>query len=110
MATHTQDSRPLEQVSSVLTDDQERLCHFTFDHCGHLLYPNYEQWEAGLVRGGQPNREISYWIVVSAYMIEHNVTDPGEARDIIRRFISGKMKHCFESFNIRRWLDKALSH
>ena len=92
-----------------MNEEQEQLCRFTYEHCGHLLYPNYEQWEAGLIRAGQANREICYWVVVSAYMIEHNVSDPGEARDIIKRFITGKMSHYFESFNIRRWLDKALS-
>jgi len=110
MDTYTRERRPLEQVSSDLTEDQEQLCRFAFEHCGHMLYPNYEQWEAGLVRGGQPNREICYWIVVSAYMIEHNVTDRGEACDIIKRFITGKMTDYFESFNIRRWLTRALSH
>ena len=109
MPTSIRESKGKESVASDLNEQQEKLCRFTHEHCGHPLYPNDEQWVAGLIRGGRAIREICYRVVVSAYMIEHEVSDPREARDIIKRFITGEMSHCFESFNIRRWLDTTLS-
>lgn len=109
MPTSIRESKGKESVASDLIERQEKWCRFTYEHCGHPLYSNDEQSEAGLIRGGRAIRDICYWVVVSAYMNVHDVSDPGEARDITERFITGKMSHYFESFNIRRWLDTTLS-